>query len=74
MKVYVGNLAPEVTDEILNGVFREHGDASARVVKDLTTGQSRGFAYVEMQNEEAARTAIRELDGTDLHGNKLIVS
>lgn len=64
MNIYVSNLSYNVTDDDLQGFFTEYGEvSSARVITDKFTGKSRGFGFVEMPNDEAARKAIAELDG-----------
>ncbi|MBI2866434.1 MAG: RNA-binding protein [Chloroflexi bacterium] len=74
MKIYVGNLAFEVTDEDLSTEFSAYGAvASATVVKDAYSGRSRGFGFVEMGDAEA-RAAIAGLNGKDLKGRALTVN
>jgi RNA recognition motif-containing protein len=63
MNIYVSNLSFNVTDDDLEGFFAEYGEvSSARVITDKFTGKSRGFGFVEMANDEAARKAIAELE------------
>ncbi len=67
MNIYIANLDNAIDDERLKELFSPYGEVrSAEVVKDVFTGVSRGFGYVDME-EEAARTAIKELNGTVLH-------
>jgi RNA recognition motif-containing protein len=74
-RLYVGNLAPEVTGADLRGLFAAHGQVnSAQVVMDSTDGQSRGFGFVEMPGQAHAANAIRALDGTPLKGRTIKVS
>lgn len=62
MKIYVGNLSPNVEDEDLRVIFAEYGEVtSAKVIKDNKSGLSRGFGFVVMPNDKAAKTAISEL-------------
>jgi len=75
VKIYVGNLSYSTDDEGLMQLFQQHGTvASANVVKDRDTGQSRGFGFVEMDNDDEARKAIESLDGTQLDGRTLRVN
>jgi RNA recognition motif-containing protein len=74
-KLYVGNLAFSTEDQSLNTMFSEAGPVqSARVIRDKMTGQSRGFAFVEMETDEGARTAIERFNGKDVDGRQLTVN
>jgi len=73
-KLYVGNLPWSVTDSELEGLFADMGEViSARVITDRDTGRSRGFGFVEMDDDGAAK-AITELNGKDLGGRALRVN
>ncbi|MEX2081794.1 MAG: RNA-binding protein, partial [Dehalococcoidia bacterium] len=62
MRIYVGNLAHEVTDTELSEAFAAHGTvASAKVIVDRDSGQSRGFGFVEIEDKAAAEAAIGAL-------------
>ena len=75
MNIYVGNLSYDVTDETLQGTFESFGEVtSAKVIKDKYTGQSRGFAFVEMPGQTQAQTAIKGLNGKELQGKDMKVS
>ena len=75
MNLYVGNLAPDVTDDELRQAFEEHGEvSSAAVLKDRYTGESRGFGFVEMQSKSEAIEAIKQVDGKEIKGKRLIVN
>ncbi len=75
MNIYVGNLSYDVTDETLQGTFESFGEVtSAKVIKDKYTGQSRGFAFVEMPGQTQAQTAIKSLNGKELQGKDMKVS
>lgn len=75
MKLYVGNLPFRMSDEDLAAVFRRHGTVeSASVVMDRDSGRSRGFGFVEMPDDDEARRAIEELDGSDSGGRRLTVN
>jgi RNA recognition motif-containing protein len=74
-KLYVGGLPYSVTDGQLEEIFQAHGSvASARVIADKFTGQSRGFGFVEMSSGAEAQTAINALNGTQLDGRTLTVN
>ena len=75
MDIYVGNLAYQTTDDDLRTLFAAHGEVtSARVVTDRTSGQSKGFGFVEMPDRDAAQKAIDAINGQDLQGRKLRVN
>lgn len=75
MKIYVGNLPPETTEEQLRGSFEEFGQVtSLNIVKDRDSGRSRGFAFVEMSSDEHGQKAITDLHGKDLGGHLLKVN
>lgn len=75
MKIFVGNLAREVTEDDLREAFSAHGQvASVAVIRDRQTGQVRGFGFVEMPNETEARAALAALNGATIKGNALRVS
>ncbi len=74
-KIYVGNLARETTDEGLEAAFAPFGAvASASVIRDRFTGDSRGFGFVEMENDHEATTAIAEMNEKELDGRTLTVN
>ncbi len=74
-KIYVGNLSFNTNDEQLNKIFAPFGAvASARVITDKFTSRSRGFGFVEMENNEEADKAIAALNGKDVDGRALKVS
>ena len=74
-KLYVGNLSGEVTEQDLNDNFSTVGKVvSAVIIKDRYTNQSKGFGFVEMETEEAARQAVAEFNGGELEGRKITVS
>ena len=73
--IYVGNLAWETTSDDLLALFQEHGKvARAQVVTDRETGRSRGFGFVEMDNDQEAQTAITALNGQNYRGRPLTVN
>jgi RNA recognition motif-containing protein len=74
-KLYVGNLPYSVTEEQLREMFSQVGEISdAAVVTDRYTGQSKGFAFVEMVSDEAAQAAIAKFDGQDMDGRAMVVN
>jgi RNA recognition motif-containing protein len=73
-KIYVANLPYTVTSNDLKMTFSEIGKVvDARVITDRETGKSKGFAFVEMENEEDGKKAIQELNGGELSGRTLVV-
>jgi len=75
MKLYVGNLAYDVTDGELSDLFSPFGVVeSAKVITDRYTSESKGFGFVEMASRSEGETAIRELNGKDLKGRPLTVN
>ncbi|HEX8218270.1 MAG TPA: RNA-binding protein [Chloroflexia bacterium] len=74
-KLYVGNLPYSVTEDQLREMFSQVGEISdAAVVTDRYTGQSKGFAFVEMVSDEAAQAAIDKFDGQDMDGRAMVVN
>lgn len=74
-KIYVGNLAFSVSDELLNSTFAQFGSVdSAKIITDRETGRSKGFGFVEMASDSDAATAIEKLNGQDLNGRNMNVS
>ena len=71
-KLYVGNLGYDVSGPDLEQLFAGHGTVdSVNVITDRSTGQSKGFGFVEMSSDSEAQAAIAALDGTD-HGGRAI--
>ncbi len=74
-KLYVGNLAFDTTAKELEDLFGQAGICeSVAIITDRATGQSRGFAFVEMGSTADAQTAIQQLDGHELGGRSLKVN
>ncbi len=72
MNIYVSNLGFNVKDEDLKQLFSTYGEvSSAKVITDRMTNQSRGFGFVEMSDDAAAKRALEELDGTTADGRTL---
>ena len=75
MSIYVGNLSYEVTEEDLRTVFEEYGSVKrVQVPTDRETGRMRGFAFVEMSEEDQELAAIEALDGAEWMGRDLKVN
>jgi RNA recognition motif-containing protein len=74
MNMYVSNLSFNVQDADLKEFFTPFGEVtSARVINDKATGQSRGFGFVEMSDEAAARKAMTELNDSNVEGRNIKV-
>ena len=74
-KIYVGNLSFQLSDQDLEALFAEFGQVnSAAIVMDRNTGRSRGFGFVEMEDDSAAMAAIQALNGQDHAGRTLNVN
>lgn len=74
-KLYVGNLAFQTTSKDLQDLFAQAGTVeSASVIEDRATGQSKGFAFVEMSTDEEAASAIEQFNGKELGGRMLKVN
>jgi RNA recognition motif-containing protein len=75
MNIYVGNLSWSMTDDDLSNLFSQYGTvSSAKILKEKNTGRSKGFGFVEMEDDEAAKTAIAALNESEVQGRKLIVN
>lgn len=74
-KLYVGNLNYQVTNASLETLFSEYGTVrSAQVVMDRETGGSKGFGFVEMADDQAAKAAIDALHDREVDGRRLVVN
>lgn len=74
-KIYVGNLSYSATEEEVRQWFEPHGAVeSAMLATDRATGQSRGFAFVEMTNDGEADAAMAALNGAEVGGRALVVN
>jgi len=74
-RLFVGGLSWDTTDDSLRRVFSEFGPvADAAVVTDRDSGRSRGFGFVTLENRKDAARAMRELDGSDLDGRRIVVN
>jgi RNA recognition motif-containing protein len=74
-KLYVGNLPYTISDSALQAMFEPHGSVrSAQVIMDRDTGRSKGFGFVEMDNDSEAQAAITALNGQQIEGRTLTVN
>ena len=74
INIYVANLDWAIDDDGLKEIFNPFGEVtSSKVIKDRETGNSRGFGFVEMSNDEEAKIAMSELDQRELFGRPLKV-
>ena len=74
-KLYIGNLPYSATDQSLMETFNQYGEVeSAKVIVDRETGRSKGFGFVEMADDDAARAAIAALNEQEIGGRKLVVN
>jgi cold-inducible RNA-binding protein len=75
LKLYIGNLSSQTTDAKLNEIAGAYGKpTSAQVVKDRMNGESKGFGFVEFNNDDEARAAIAGLNGKEVDGRTLKVN
>ncbi len=74
MKLYVGNLPNSMTEEELTSEFKGFGEIqSLKIITDRITGSSRGFGFIEMSADDAAK-AIKEMNDTEIQGRKISVN
>jgi RNA recognition motif-containing protein len=75
MNIFVANIERRVTDEQLQDLFSQHGEiASLKLIRDRDTGVSKGYAFVEMPNDDEAQKAIDALNEYELEGRALAVN
>ena len=75
MNIYVGNLSYGVSDDQLREVFEAYGTvSSAKVISDKYSGRSKGFGFVEMDDDTEAKSAIEDLDGAEIDGRAVKVN
>jgi RNA recognition motif-containing protein len=75
MNIYVGSLSYNVTEEDLKQAFEPFGEVeSARIIKDMYSGRSKGFGFVEMPGKSEAQSAIESLNGKELKGRTVKVN
>ena len=74
-KLFVGGLPFSTTDDELQKLFADHGTvASAKVITDRETNRSKGFGFVEFENEEEGKAAEKALNGSDVGGRSITVN
>jgi cold-inducible RNA-binding protein len=74
-KLFVGNLSPDTTGDELRNLFSEVGEVdSCHLITDRDSGRSKGFAFIEMNNQDIANSAKEKFNGQDLHGRPLKVN
>jgi len=74
-RLFVGGLPWSVTDQQLEEIFAKHGKvASAKVITDRYTGRSKGFGFVEFEDDKEAEAAMKALDQSELDGRKIVVN
>ncbi len=75
MNIYVGNISFNANADDLRKAFEQYGEvASANVITDRATGRSKGFGFVEMNDDNAGHKAIEALNGSELLGRKINVN
>lgn len=75
MKLYVGNLSFETTENDLQDLFEQHGQVSdVALINDRATGRSRGFGFVTMPDDVSANAAMNAINGTEFQGRNLTVN
>ncbi len=75
MNIYVGNLPYNVVEDDLREIFEEYGEvASVKIISDKLSGRSKGFGFVEMDDDQEAKKAIEELNNAELSGRNIKVN
>jgi RNA recognition motif-containing protein len=75
MNIFIGNLSKETTSQELQEKFATFGTVdSCKIIKDMHSGESKGFGFVEMADSSKANTAIHQLNNAELNGRKLTVN
>ena len=75
IKLFVGSLPWAVNDQALEDLFKDFGTViSAKVIMDRESGRSKGFGFVEFEDDDAAKAAMDKLNGSDLQGRTIVVS
>lgn len=75
MNIYIGNLNYKVGEEDIKELFQEYGEVSSvKLILDKETGRSKGFAFVDMENDSEANAAIQELNRKEFQGRALVVN
>jgi RNA recognition motif-containing protein len=75
MNIYIGNLGPGITTDILKAMFVEFGEVeSCKIISDSRSGRSKGFGFVEMPSNSEADQAIKNLNGKFIEGQNIKVN
>jgi RNA recognition motif-containing protein len=75
MNIFIGNLSKDVTEDDLQDLFSEYGTVrNVKVIKDLFSGESKGFGFLEMPGQAEAQKAMSELNTRELKGKKIAVN
>ena len=75
MNIFVGSLPFSLQEAELQGVFEEYGEVtSCKIITDKFSGRSKGFGFIEMSDDEAAKKAIEELNGAEIGGRAIVVN
>jgi RNA recognition motif-containing protein len=75
MRIYVGNMSYDTTEDDLQKAFEEHGQVdSVSIITDRNTGRAKGFGFVEMPNDDEANAAMEALNDTEFMGRTLTVN
>ncbi len=75
MQIYVGNMSYGTTEEGLKELFGKYGEVEAvKIITDRETGRAKGFGFITMNDESAAKSAIEDLDGKEFDGRTLRVN
>ncbi len=74
MNIYIGNLSYRLKENDLSRVLSEYGTVnSVKIITDRETGRSKGFGFAEMENDDEAEKAIKELNGAELEGRAMVL-
>jgi RNA recognition motif-containing protein len=74
-KIYVGNMNYNTSEDSLRTLFTQYGEVvSVNIITDRVTGRAKGFSFIEMATEEAAKAAIAALNGKEVDGRQLKVN
>jgi len=75
MTLYVGNIPYAVKEEELKELFQEYGTVvSIKIITDKYTGRSKGFGFIEMENDDQEETAVKECNRREIHERNLVVA
>ncbi|MBA7532668.1 hypothetical protein ES705_24898 [subsurface metagenome] len=75
MALYIGNIPYSVKEEELKEIFQEHVTVvSLKIITDKYTGRSKGFGFIEMENDEQEDLVVKEYDRREIHERNLVVA